>query len=158
VGGILFFSLFVLFVYYYACVPFFLSFPRRRTSAGQVMPFCNTFSRGLKEEGPRRSTKHICPYPIILFDGKMVEIVESDKSGRIVIPKSLRKEFGIREKTRFLLTKRGKGQLLLQKIDVEEMARRLEEELAGKDIAAIVEAIRKEVNEKIKVDYPSLSP
>ena len=88
----------------------------------------------------------------------MVEIVESDKSGRIVIPKSLRKEFGIREKTRFLLTKRGKGQLLLQKIDVEEMARRLEEELAGKDIAAIVEAIRKEVNEKIKVDYPSLSP
>ena len=88
----------------------------------------------------------------------MVEIVESDKSGRIVIPKSLRKEFGIREKTRFLLTKRGRGQLLLQKIDVEEMARRLEEELAGKDIAAIVEAIRKEVNEKIKVDYPSLSP
>ena len=84
--------------------------------------------------------------------------MESDKSGRIVIPKSLRKEFGIRAKTRFLLTKRGKGQLLLQKIDVEEMARRLEEELAGKDIVAIVEAIRTEVNEKIKVDYPSLSP
>lgn len=88
----------------------------------------------------------------------MVEIVESDKSGRIVIPKSLREELGIREKTRFLLTKRGKGQLLLQKIDVEEMARRLEEELAGKDIDAIIEAIRKEINEKIKIHYPSLSP
>ena len=87
----------------------------------------------------------------------MVEIVEADKSGRIVIPKSLREELDIREKTRFILTKRGEGQLLLQKIDVEEIARRLEEELAGKDIDAIVEAIRKEINEKIKVDYPHLS-
>lgn len=88
----------------------------------------------------------------------MVEIVESDKSGRIIIPKSLREELDIREKTKFILTKRGKGQLLLQKIDVEEMARRLEKELAGKDINAIVEAIRKEVNEKVKVYYPNLSP
>jgi len=57
----------------------------------------------------------------------MTEIVESDKSGRIVIPKSLREELNMKENTRFILTKRGKGQLLLQKIDVEEIARRLEE-------------------------------
>jgi len=87
----------------------------------------------------------------------MTEVVESDKSGRIVIPKSLREELNMKENTRFILTKRGKGQLLLQKIDVEEIARRLEEELASKDIDAIVEAIRKEINEKIKVDYPHLS-
>jgi len=87
----------------------------------------------------------------------MVEVVEADKSGRIVIPRSLRKELDIREKTRFILTKRGKGQLLLQKIDVEEIARRLEEELASRDINALVEAIRKEINEKIKVRYPNLS-
>ncbi len=87
----------------------------------------------------------------------MTEVVESDKLGRIVIPKSLREELGMKEKTRFILTKRGKGQVLLQKIDVEEIARRLEEELAGKDIDAIVEAIRKEINEKIKVNYRHLS-
>lgn len=87
----------------------------------------------------------------------MVEVVEADKSGRIVIPKSLREELGIKEKTKFILTKRGEGQLLLQKIDVEEIARRLEEELAGKDIDTIVESIRKEINEKIKVRYPDLS-
>ena len=87
----------------------------------------------------------------------MTEVVESDKSGRIVIPKSLREELNMKENTRFILTKRGKGQLLLQKIDVEEIARRLEEELAGKDIDTIVRAIRKEINEKIKVNYPHLS-
>ena len=88
---------------------------------------------------------------------EMAEIVEADKSGRIVIPKSLREELNIREKTRFILTKRGEGQLLLQKIDIKEIARRLEEELAGKDIDAIVEAIRKEIDEKIKVRYPDFS-
>lgn len=87
----------------------------------------------------------------------MAEIVEADKSGRIVIPKSLRTELDITEKTRFILTKRGEGQLLLQKIDVEEIARRLEEELTGRDIDTIVEAIRKEINEKIKARYPDLS-
>jgi len=87
----------------------------------------------------------------------MAEVVEADKSGRIVIPKRMREELDIREKTRFILTKRGEGQLLLQKIDVEDIARRLEEELSGKDIDAIVEAIRKEINEKVKIRYPDLS-
>ena len=86
----------------------------------------------------------------------MAEVVKADKSGRIVIPKRIREELAIGEKTRFILTKRGKGQLLLQKIDVEEIAKRLEEELAGRDIDAIVKAIRKEINEKIKIRYPDL--
>ena len=86
----------------------------------------------------------------------MAEVVEIDKSGRIVIPKSLRQELDIKEKTRFILTKRGQGQLLLQKLEVEEIARRLEGELSGKDIDAIVEAVRKEVHEKIKASYQDL--
>lgn len=86
----------------------------------------------------------------------MAEVVEVDKSGRIVIPKSLRQELDIREKTRFILTKRGRGQLLLQRLEIEEMARRLEEELSGKDIDAIVEAVRKEMHEKIKTSYQDL--
>ncbi len=86
----------------------------------------------------------------------MAEVVGVDKSGRIVIPKSLRQELDIKEKTRFILTRRGQGQLLLQKLEVKEIARRLEEELSGKDIDAIVEAVRKEVHEKIKASYQDL--
>jgi AbrB family looped-hinge helix DNA binding protein len=86
----------------------------------------------------------------------MAEVVGVDKSGRIVIPKNLRKELDIREKTRFILTNRGQGQLLLQKFEVREIARRLEEELSGKDIDSIVERVRKEVHEKIKASYQDL--
>ena len=86
----------------------------------------------------------------------MAEIVEIDKSGRIVIPKSLRDRLGISGKTKFILTERGEGQLLLQQIDIEEIARRLEEEMAGKDVYTIVKVIRKEINEKCKARYPEL--
>lgn len=96
-------------------------------------------------------------FAILYLDGKMVEIVKSDKSGRIVIPKSLRNELHMKNKTMFILTKKGKGTLLLQKIDVEEMAKNLEKELAGKDLDAIVASIRKEIDEKTKARYPDLS-
>lgn len=86
----------------------------------------------------------------------MAEIVEVDKSGRIVIPKRLRKDLGIKEKTKFILARRGEGQILLQKLDVEKIAQRLENELAGKDVDAIAEAVRKEINGKIRARYPDL--
>ena len=63
----------------------------------------------------------------------MAEIVEVDKSGRIVIPKKLRKDLGI-----------------------EEIAERLGKELEGKDIDAIVKEVRKEINEKVRSKYPDL--
>lgn len=88
----------------------------------------------------------------------MASIVEADKSGRIVIPKRLRDELGITDRTKFILTKNGRDQLLLQKIDVKEIARRLEEELEGKPIDAIVDSIRKEIDEKIQARYPDLPP
>ncbi len=86
----------------------------------------------------------------------MATIVEADRSGRIVIPKKIRDELGITEKTQFILTKNQRDQILLQKIDVKEMAKRLEEELEGKPIDSIVESIRKEINEKVKARYPDL--
>jgi AbrB family looped-hinge helix DNA binding protein len=86
----------------------------------------------------------------------MAEVIEADRSGRIVIPKSLRQELGIRERTKFLLTNRGQGQLLLQKLDVDEIARRLSKELDGRDIDAIIARVRKEVDKKIRAQYPDL--
>lgn len=86
----------------------------------------------------------------------MAEVIEIDRSGRIVIPKGLRREMRIKDRTRFIVAKRGKGQLLLQKLDVDELAQRLEMELAGRDVDAIVKVIRKEVNRKIEARYPDL--
>lgn len=86
----------------------------------------------------------------------MAEVVEIDRSGRIVIPKGLRREMRITDRTRFIVTKRGEGQLLLQKLDVDEIARRLEMELAGRDIDAIVKTVRKQINRKIKARYQDL--
>lgn len=88
----------------------------------------------------------------------MATIVESDGSGRIVIPKKIRDEFGIVGRTQFLLTHNKKGQILLQKIDVDEIARRLEEELADTPVEELAGSIRKEINEKIASKHPGISP
>jgi AbrB family looped-hinge helix DNA binding protein len=88
----------------------------------------------------------------------MASIVEADGSGRIVIPKKIRDEFGISGRTQFLITSNGKGQILLQRIDVEEIARRLEEELADTPVEELAESIRKEINEKIRSRHLDLSP
>jgi AbrB family looped-hinge helix DNA binding protein len=86
----------------------------------------------------------------------MAEIVKIDRSGRVVIPKSIRRELGVEKEGQFLLSTRGRNRLLLQKLDVESLAKELEEELAGKDVDAIVRTVRKEINEKIKARYPDL--
>jgi AbrB family looped-hinge helix DNA binding protein len=86
----------------------------------------------------------------------MVEVVEADASGRIVIPKSIRQELDIKERTELLLTTTAEGLLLLQKLYVEEIARRLESEIAGRDIDSLVKSVREEVNKKIKHRYPDL--
>ncbi len=86
----------------------------------------------------------------------MAEVIEVDRSGRVVIPKNLRRELGIKDGTKFIVAKRAGGQLLLQKLDMAEIQRRLTEELTGKDVDAIVKVVRKEINRKIKSRYPDL--
>lgn len=86
----------------------------------------------------------------------MVQVVESDASGRIVIPKAVRQALGIRGRTRFLLLERGDGQLVLQRLHVDEIARRLERELDGRDVDFIVRKVKQELNRKIKNQYPDL--
>lgn len=86
----------------------------------------------------------------------MAEIVKIDRSGRVVIPKSVRRELGINKTDQLLLSIQGKDQLLLQKLDIESLVKGLKEEMAGKDIDAIVKTVRKEINAKIKALYPDL--
>lgn len=86
----------------------------------------------------------------------MAEIVKVDKSGRIVIPKRLRDELGIRERTRLMLVKRD-GKLTVIPLDVDEIARRLETELEGVDVEEIAASVRREINAKIAKEHPELS-
>jgi AbrB family looped-hinge helix DNA binding protein len=86
----------------------------------------------------------------------MAEIVEVDGSGRIVLPKRLREELGITARTRLMLTRRG-DKLVAIRLDVEELARRLESELEGVEVEELAVSVRKEINEKIARERPELS-
>lgn len=86
----------------------------------------------------------------------MTEIVSVDRSGRLVIPKSLRDELGIEEGTKFLISSSKNGRVFLQKFDIEELSARLEKEVKPVDIDSAVEKVRKEMNEKAKKRYPAL--
>ena len=86
----------------------------------------------------------------------MVEIVEVDRSGRIVIPKKLRQELDIHPKTHLLLTKRN-GNLTITPLNAEEISRRLETELKEVDVEKIANQIRREINDKIAKQHPELS-
>jgi len=79
-----------------------------------------------------------------------------DNAGRLVIPKSIRDSLGVVGGDKFILAQGANGRLLLQKLDIDEIVARLTEETRGKDIDAIVQAIRKEINEKVKKRYPDL--
>ena len=86
----------------------------------------------------------------------MAEIVEVDKSGRIVIPKKIRDELGIREKTRLMIMK-SDGKLMVIPFSLDELVRRLEVELDGVEVEEIAASIRREINAKIAEEHPELS-
>lgn len=86
----------------------------------------------------------------------MPEVISMDDSGRIVIPKSIRESLGIAGGTKFILTEGENGRLLLQRFNIDEIAAMLEEETKDKDIDAIVQKIRKEMNEKLKKKYKGI--
>ena len=83
----------------------------------------------------------------------MAEVVSIDKAGRLVIPKAIRDSLGISEKTKFIMAEGERGRILLHKVDIEDIAARLEQDLKGKNIDSIVKRVRKEMNAKIKKMY-----
>lgn len=86
----------------------------------------------------------------------MEEIVAVDKAGRVVIPKAIREAAGIDGRAKLLIAVTEAGRIVLQRLDVESVAARLEKELAGRDIDAIAHRIRKEVRARIRREYPDL--
>jgi len=86
----------------------------------------------------------------------MAEVVSVDRAGRIVIPKSIRKAAGISDRAKLLIAVTDSGRVVLQKLDVESLAARIEQEMAGKDVDAIARKVRKEVDARIREKYPDL--
>ena len=86
----------------------------------------------------------------------MAEVVSVDRAGRIVIPKSIRKAAGISDRAKLLIAVTDSGRVVLQKLDVESLAARIEQEMAGKDVDAIARKVRKEVDARIREEYPDL--
>ncbi len=86
----------------------------------------------------------------------MTEVVSVDKAGRIVIPRAIRKAAGIDDRAKLLIASAGRGRVVLLKLDVEEIAARLERELAGTDVGALAREIREDVNARIRKAYPGV--
>ena len=61
----------------------------------------------------------------------MEDIVAVDKAGRVVIPKAIREAAGIDERAKLLIAVTEAGRIVLQRLDVETVAARLEKDLVG---------------------------
>lgn len=86
----------------------------------------------------------------------MTEIVSVDRAGRVVIPKAIRDDMGIDERTMLLVAAGGRGRLVLQIVDVDALAAQLQKELAGRDVGAISRKVRREMRALVRKRYPDL--
>lgn len=83
----------------------------------------------------------------------MPTVVTIDRAGRIVIPKDTRTAQKIRPGTKFLLVEGGAGTLWLQRLNPEEIAKRLHEELKGIDLDPIIAKVKAEIAEMAAEKY-----
>ena len=72
----------------------------------------------------------------------MATIVTVDKAGRILLPKEMRDAERMQPGMKFLLIKGRNGAIWLQRLDPEEIVRRIKEELKDIDLKSIIEKIK----------------
>ncbi len=75
-------------------------------------------------------------------------IVTVDKAGRIVIPKETRDAQRIRAGTKFLLVEGRSGNMWLQRLDADELAAKIDEELRGANIEQIIAKVKAETERR----------
>ena len=86
----------------------------------------------------------------------MATVVSIDKTGRIVIPKETRDAQKIRPGAKFLLVKGRNGTMWLQRLDPDELARQVHEELKDVDLGPIVSKVKAEIERLAASSYPAL--
>jgi AbrB family looped-hinge helix DNA binding protein len=80
----------------------------------------------------------------------MEAVTKIDKAGRVVIPKEIRKRMDLKEDSSLLISETSRGVVVLKKLDIEEMAKRLRQELKGVDVETIAHRIEVESNERAR--------
>ncbi len=88
----------------------------------------------------------------------MAAVVAMDRAGRIVIPKDVREAQGIIPGTKFLLVEGKDGILWLQRLDPEELARRIHDELRRANLAPLFAKIETEMEALASSKYPAAAP
>ena len=83
----------------------------------------------------------------------MTSVVTNDRAGRIVIPKETRSAQRIRPGTKFLLVEGRAGRLWLQRLDPDEIAKRLHEELKDVDLDPLIKKVKAEIAEMAAQRY-----
>ena len=83
----------------------------------------------------------------------MTSVVTIDRTGRIVIPKETRKAQRIRPGTKFLLVEGRDGRLWLQRLDPDELAKRLDTELKDVDLDPLIAKVKAEISELASQRY-----
>lgn len=87
----------------------------------------------------------------------MVELVTKiDKAGRVVIPKEIRERMGLTEDTALLVADATDEIVVLKKLDVRELAKRLRQELKGIDVETIARRVEEESNERARKEHQAL--
>jgi AbrB family looped-hinge helix DNA binding protein len=84
-----------------------------------------------------------------------MEITSIDKAGRLIIPARIRKKMHIDAETKFLVVQMG-NKILLEKLDLSDIAQRLQDELKQVDVDKIVAFVREEMNERARKDKPEI--
>lgn len=79
-----------------------------------------------------------------------MEVVRVDRSGRLVIPERIRKRLEIKEHTSLLIVDIKDDTIIIKKLDEDEIAKRLREELKGVDIESFEEKVERESNRRAK--------
>ncbi len=86
----------------------------------------------------------------------MADIITIDKSGRIVVPKSIRDVMNIKEGTRFMIRGDKHGRIELLKLDIDDIIARIEIETKDVDFDAVEKKVRKEMDEWLRKEHPDL--
>jgi len=84
-----------------------------------------------------------------------MEVLKVDKSGRIVLPKSIREKLGVEGENHLILIEHN-NTVILRKLDIDEIAKKIEEELKDFDVEEAFKQIREETNKRVLKDHPEL--
>ena len=87
----------------------------------------------------------------------MATIVSMDKAGRVLLPKSARKQMHLQPGSKFIVTEMEDGRLVFIPLDVEHLTKRFREEFKGVDFDAEISRVKKELRVLAEERYPEIA-